>query len=290
MCHAGGRRANDGATTDAPDSSLDAARAPSAVTQVTSGLSGEGDEATVEAMLLPSDSWGDGEALRLLASRAVQDTHAAGARRRSSRLASRAGSSVSSAGSCLASGQSSRAGAAGTAVQDAATATAARGATAATCRAELACVLAPLLTPARRPSLAAASMDRLVQLVAEEADAADGRGLLELLIAAAKAARTGAELRHATLPAAVALLAAAAARTKPAHAARLPPEHRLGRHAALTLHTVADGAWRWAVCRSDEAAEAALKEEGRRYMRCVWSWQFSDLPGWSSPYVGPQRR
>lgn len=267
-----------------------AARVPSASTQATSasGWSGEGDGVTAAAMLLPSDSWGEGEALRLLASRAVQGAHAGP--RSSSRLAGRAGSSVSSAASSLASWQSSQAGAGGHAGGPAGQDAAARGASAATCRAELASVVAPLVPPARRPGLAAASMDRLVQLVADVADGADGRALLELLSVLAKAARCGAELRHATLPAAVAVLAAAAARTKPAHAARLPPEHRLGRHAALTLHTVADGAWRWATCRSDEAAEAALKEEGRRYLRCVWSWQFSDLKGWSSPYAAPQRR
>ena len=294
---AGGRRASAGgeAATTAPDSP-DAARVPSLGTQPSSasGWSREGDGATVAAMLLPSDSWSEGEALRLLACRAVD-----AAPRRSSRLAVRSGSSLASAASSLGSRQSSRAAADdGGAGQEQAPApahavaavAAERGAEAATCRAELACVLAPLLPPGQRPGLPTASTERLVQLVAEVADGADGRALLELLSVAGKAARCGAELRRATLPAAVALLAAAAARTKPTHAARLPPEHRLGRRAALTLHTLADGAWRWAPCRSDEPVEAALKEEGRRYLRCVWSWQFSDLPGWSSPYAAPQRR
>lgn len=126
-------------------------------------------------------------------------------------------------------------------------------------------------------------MDRVVELVAQVADAADSRALCELLSVAAKAARCSPDLRQATLPAAVALLCAAAARTKPGYAARLAPEYRLGRRAALTVHGVAEAAWRWAPTRSDAAELAALKEEGRRYMRSIWSFQFSDLPGWSSP-------
>lgn len=149
-----------------------------------------------------------------------------------------------------------------------AAAAAAAQAAAASARAELACSLAPLV--AQRAALAHASMGRLAALTGDVAEAADGRALLELLSVASKAARLSAELRAATLPAAVALLSAAAARINLAVAERLSLEMRVPRTAALMMHSTAERGWLWAPRAGDPPHAAALKEEGRQYLRSLW--------------------
>lgn len=158
---------------------------------------------------------------------------------------------------------------AATAERKAAVAAAAQAA-AATARAELACTLAPLLPHAQRAALTQASMASLAQLTGDVAATADGRALLELLAVASKAARLSPELRAATLPAAVALLSAAAARINPACAERLPLEMRVPRTAALMMHGTAERAWAWAQRACDPPHTANLKEEGRQYLRSLW--------------------
>ena len=83
-------------------------------------------------------------------------------------------------------------------------------------------------------------------------------------------ARLSPDLRTATLPAAVGILSAAAARINSACAERLPLEMRVSRTVALMLHSAAERAWLWAPRATDPPHAAALKEEGRQYMRSLW--------------------
>lgn len=181
-------------------------------------------------------------------------------------------SSITTAGSLASSGASTiwRPSCAAPLFADPAAAAERQVAAAATARAELACTLAPLVPAARRPALTHASVASLAQLAADVAGAADGRALVELLAVSSKAARLSPDLRAATLPAAVGILSAAAARINPICAERLPLEMRVPRTAALMLHTAAERAWPWAPRATDPPHTAALKEEGRQYMRSLW--------------------
>lgn len=239
---------------------------------------GSDDSTACRAVLLiPTDSRAEGAACRHLAGPRPLERQASAA------------DSIASASSAASSAQSSRQPScsieAAADQTQLAQAQAEQAAAAAAARATLACVLAPMLPARLRASLAAVPMARIVQLIEDVADdAADGRALLELLCTAAKAVRLSADLRAATMPAAVAILGAAALRIKPSYAARLAPERRVSRAVARMLHDIGEGVWWWAPRLrggADTPAVTAVKDQGRRYLRSLWTYQFSDLPGCS---------